>query len=337
MRKEKLKELVLFLLSIILLVIIVRYLKIFSFLGNVLTVLMPVFIGYVYAWIFNPLIKKLSQKYNRNVVCIGLFLLFILLVGLFLYLLIPVFYKEIMEIIELLPEMFHMFESKINHMGFKDFLDNLLTFLVDNVPLYLIDFVKGLFKYLGVIGIGLVLGLYISMDYEKMIKKFYQWIPKKYTCVVVNLTQEVSVEVRKCVNGTLFVAFCVFVLDSLCFWFVKLDAPLLFGALCGIDLIPYICPYIGSVVAVCVGFTQSKLIGILTLVICIAVQSIENYVLQPIVMSKSIRISPVLIIIGLLIFGNLFGVVGMILSTPCVAIIKVIFEHIGNVLRKCKE
>ena len=223
-------------------------------------------------------------------------------------------------------------------MGFKDCLDNILTFLVNNVPLYLVNFVKSLFKYLGVIGIGLILGLYISIDYEKIVKKIYDIVPKKHKCVVINLSQEVSEEVRKCVNGTLFVAFCVFVMDSLCFWLIGLDAPLLFGALCGLtDLIPYIGPYIGGIAAVCVGFTESKLVGILTIILCVVVQSIENYVLQPIVMSKSIKISPVLIIIGLLVFGNLFGVVGMILATPCVAIIKVIAEHISGVLEKCKE
>lgn len=338
MREEKLKNIVLLLLAIILIVIIVKYLKIFDFIGRILTIFIPVFIGFIYAWIFNPIIRKLSEKYNRNFICIGLFLLFVLIVVLFLYLLIPVFYKEISELIEILPNLFYNLEKRINNMGFKDYLDNILTFLVNNVPLVLLDFVKNFFKYLGVIGIGLILGLYISIDYEKIVQKFYSLVPKKHKCVVINLSDEVSTEVRKCVNGTLLVAFCVFIMDSLCFWLIGLDAPLLFGALCGLtDLIPYIGPYIGGIIAVCVGFTESKIVGILTLVICIIVQAIENYILQPIVMSKSIKISPVLIIIGLLVFGNLFGVIGMILATPCVAVIKVIVEHINSVLEKCKE
>lgn len=338
MREDKLKELVLLLVAIILIVIIVKYLKIFSFIGRILTIFIPVFIGFIYAWMFNPIIRKVSKKYNRNVACIGLFLLFVLCVVSFFYLLIPVFYKEVAELLEVLPVLFKMLEKYVNNMGFRDMLDNLLVFLVDNVPLYLVGFVKSLFQSIGVIGVGLILGLYISMDYEKIVKKFYDLVPKKHKCVVVNLSDEVSTEVRKCVNGTLFVAFCVFVMDSLCFWFIGLDAPLLFGALCGLtDLIPYVGPYIGGIVAVCVGFTESKLVGILTLVICVVVQAIENYILQPIVMSKSIKISPVLIIVGLLVFGNLFGVVGMIFATPSVAVIKVCSEHISGVLAKCKE
>lgn len=338
MNEKKLKEIVLFLIAIILVVFIVRYTKILSFIEKVLIVLIPVFIGFIYAWLFNPLIKKLDKKNKRGIISVLVFFGVILIAGTFLYFLIPVFYQEIAELIEILPELFGNIEDKINNMGLKDCLDNILIFLVDNVPLYLVNFVKSLFKYLGVIGIGLILGLYMSIDYERIVKKIYDILPKKHKCVVINLSQEVSEEVRKCVNGTLFVAFCVFVMDSICFWLIGLDAPLLFGALCGLtDLIPYIGPYIGGIVVVCVGFTESKLVGILTIILCVVVQSIENYVLQPIVMSKSIKISPVLIIIGLLVFGNLFGVFGMIFATPCVAIIKVIAEHIGGVLAKCRE
>lgn len=338
MNEKKLKEIVLFLIAIILIVFIVRYTKILSFVKKILIILIPVFIGFVYAWLLNPLIKKLDKKNKRGIISVLVFFGVILVVGVFLYFLIPVFYQEISELIEILPELFGNIEDKINNMGFKDCLDNILVFLVDNVPLYLVNFIKSLFKYLGVIGIGLILGLYMSMDYEKIVKKIYDIVPKKHKCVVINLSQEVSEEVRKCVNGTLFVAFCVFVMDSLSFWLIGLDAPLLFGALCGItDLIPYIGPYIGGIAAVVVGFTESKFIGVLTIILCIVVQSIENYVLQPIVMSKSIKISPVLIIIGLLVFGNLFGVVGMIMATPSVAIIKVIAEHIKGVLEKCRD
>ena len=77
--------------------------------------------------------------------------------------------------------------------------------------------------------------------------------------------------------------------------------------------------------------------GLFTLGACILVQLIENYVLQPLVMSKKIEISPVLIISGLLIFGNLFGFMGMILATPCVAMMKVLFVYMKKALDKCNK
>ena len=99
--------------------------------------------------------------------------------------------------------------------------------------------------------------------------------------------------------------------------------------LCGItDLIPYVGPYIGGAVAVIVGFAESPFIGFLTLIVAIVVQLVENNILQPIVMSKTMKLHPVTIIVGLLIFEHFFGIVGMILATPIMSVIKVILEFI---------
>ena len=145
------------------------------------------------------------------------------------------------------------------------------------------------------------------------------------------LLNDIGIEVRKCVNGTILVACMVFICDVIGFAIVGLNAALLFGLFCGItDLIPYIGPYIGTAVATIVGFTQSPLIGIGVLLIACLVQLIESYVLQPIVMSKATNLHPVLIIVGLLIFGYFFGIVGMVLATPILSILKVIWHFLNN-------
>lgn len=338
MKIDKLKELVLVLIAFILIIFLIKYLNIFKYLGILFTVLIPLFIGFIYSWIFNPLISKLSKIMKRNIVCILLFLLIVLLFSLFIYFLVPMFYKEIMEFIEILPDYFSKVEVKVESIGLKDSLDKVISFIVNNVPSYLITIVGSVFKYVGVVIVGLILGLYISMDYEKIVKKIYDLVPMKYKCVVINLSQEVSGAVRKCVNGTLLVASFVFILDSLCFLLIGLDSAFLLGIICGItDLIPYVGPYIGGIVAVLVGFTESRVLGILSLIVVFVVQSIENYVLQPIIMSKSIKISPVLVIVGLLVFGRVFGVFGMIFATPVLAMLKVLLDKFNKVVKKCKK
>jgi predicted PurR-regulated permease PerM len=123
----------------------------------------------------------------------------------------------------------------------------------------------------------------------------------------------------------------VLVCDTIGFTIVGLEAPLLFGVFCGLtDLIPYIGPYIGGAAAVVVGFSQGPVIGISVLIICIIVQLVENYILQPVVMSKAMQLHPVTIIVGLLIFGHFFGIIGMIIATPCIALLKVIYRFIVN-------
>ena len=158
-----------------------------------------------------------------------------------------------------------------------------------------------------------------------------KFFPKKYQNDTKKLIEEIGIEVRKCVNGTLLVAFMVFIGDSIGFALIGLKAPVLFGLLCGItDLIPYVGPYIGGIAAVIVGFSQSTLIGILTIIVVVIIQLIENYELQPVVMSKTMKLHPVTIMIGLLIFGHFFGIVGMVLATPTIALCKVIVRFFAR-------
>ena len=97
--------------------------------------------------------------------------------------------------------------------------------------------------------------------------------------------------------------------------------------LCGItDLIPYVGPYIGGAVAVIVGFAQSPITGIFVLIVTVLVQLVENNILQPVVMSKTMQLHPVTIIVGLLVFQHFFGILGMILCTPTIALLKVVWQ-----------
>ena len=329
MKITNLKKLVLTLISIVLIIIIIKYLKIINGLCIILKILAPVFIGFIYAWLLNPLINKLSKKYKRNIVCIITFLLIISFILGLLIILIPTIYKEIQEVITLLPKMFDTIQAKISKLNIDINTNKIIDFLITNIPIYIINFIQKTIKYLGIIVIGLILGLYASIDYEKIVLSFYKIIPLKYKETFIKLSTQISSNVHKCVNGTLLIASIVFVGDTICFLFLGLDAPLLLGLLCGLtDLIPYIGPYIGGAIAVLVAFTESKTLCILTIISCVIVQIIENNILQPIIMSKTMKISPIFILIGLLIFGNLFGIIGMLLASPIIAIIKVILDYL---------
>ena len=188
-----------------------------------------------------------------------------------------------------------------------------------------------IFSGIGTFVISLVIGIYMLIDFDSINSHLMHFIPKKNKDEINGLIKEIGEELRKCVNGTLFVAFMVFVGDSIGFALIGLKAPVLFGLLCGItDLIPYIGPYIGGIAAVIVGFSQSPIIGIITIIIVCLVQCVENYVLQPVVMSKTMKLHPVTIMIGLLIFGHFFGIVGMILATPTIALFKVIYRFFAK-------
>ena len=330
---------------ILIVTIIVREWGILKFLLNILGVLAPFFLGFVLAWLMNPLVTRMEKKKIPRVVgTLIVYSVFLLILLLFIRFLIPVIYEQLQVLINNLPAIFRELESFLDSIfskfgniqgfdlqGMKESILQTVTSYLNNfmtsAPAFIMNFAGGLFSSMVTICFGLVIGIYMLIDFDSINGHLLQLLPKKNRFEASLLITNISTEVRKSVNGTLLVATMVFICDSIGFWIVGLQAPILFGLLCGItDLIPYVGPYIGGAVAVVVAFAQSPLVGFLTLLVAIIVQLIENNILQPIIMSKTMKLHPVTIIVGLLIFEHFFGIIGMILATPCIALGKVVWK-----------
>ena len=329
--------------------LIIKEWGILKLIVTLLKVATPFFIGFVLAWLFNPIVVKLENRgWKRGLACITVYLAFIIILFAFFGMLIPTLYNQLNDLVAALPSIFNqvklwvtnfldkfsgseMFNvAEIESNIFKT-MENLAGGIANDLPSTIVSIAGSLVSGLGTIGVSLVVGIYLLFDFNDVTDHLLKYIPKSHKEETKNLVDNIANELRKCVNGTLLVAFMVFVCDSIGFAFAGLKSPILFGLLCGItDLIPYIGPYIGGVAAVIVGFSQNPIIGIITLIVATIVQLVENYVLQPVVMSKTMQLHPVTIIIGLLIFGHFFGIVGMILATPILSLFKVLYRFLAT-------
>lgn len=326
--------------------VLLKELGVFKFIGSVLNVLAPLFIGFIVAWLFAPLVDKMTKKgISRILASMIVYVIFIAFLIVFFRIFIPIIYNELNELIKTLPSITEKITDFINSTFDKidsdafnietiktnilDAITNYGTSISSNLPTTIVTIMSNLVSGLGTIFFGLIIGLYMLFDFDNVTNLLLKVIPVKHQVEVASLVEKIGSEVRKCVNGTLLVACMVFVCDTIGFSIIGLKSALLFGLFCGItDLIPYIGPYLGTAVATVVGLTQSPLIGLGVFIIACVVQLIESYVLQPIVMSKATNLHPVVIICGLLIFGHFFGIIGMILASPIMSVIKVIFEFI---------
>ena len=326
--------------------ILLKELGAFKFLVGVLNVLAPLFIGFGVAWLFAPLVDRLTKKgISRIFASMIVYVIFIVFLLVFFRIFIPIIYNELNELIKTLPSILSKITDFINNIFDKldteafdmkavktnvlDAITKYGTSISSNLPTTIVSLMSNLVSGLGTIFFGLIIGLYMLFDFDNVTNLLLKIIPVKHQVEVASLVEKIGSEVRKCVNGTLLVACMVFICDTIGFGIIGLKSALLFGLFCGItDLIPYIGPYLGTAVATVVGLTQSPLIGLGVFIIACIVQLIESYVLQPIVMSKATNLHPVIIICGLLIFGHFFGIVGMILATPIMSVIKAILEFI---------
>lgn len=346
---------VVFILSILALILIAfKILKdfgVFSFLGTVIGIMSPLFIGVIIAWCLEPFVNKLSKRgINRNISTVIVFCSFIAIVVLIFYLFIPVFLNQLDKMIEVVPKLINEIDSwckgffssvsELYRVDLSEFQNELYSMMFNTFESItkelprtamniLISFFNGSINFL----IGLVIGLYLLFDFNNIRRHFLKYIPFKLHGDVIDLGDSLGSNLKQFVSGTLFGTVVLFVFQSASFYIVGLDAPFVFGFICAVtNIIPYIGPYIGGIPAVLIAFTISNTTGFLTLLAVFLSQLLESYVLHPIIMSKSVKLHPVTIIVGLLLFGHFFGIMGMILSTPVISCMKVIFNFIETKL-----
>lgn len=314
--------------------------KIFDFILTILRVVSPLFIGLVTAWLLNPVVKWFKDRGLKRIW--GSIITYVILIGiiaLFLGTLIPLFSNQINDFAASIPGIFKIIESWANDIfntlegigaldveaiknDFYSSVSNIGTNLTTELPAMTVTFVKGLLSSVTNILVGLIIGFYISISFENP-DGVIAVLPKNMRELTKEILDEMEKSLRNFVTGALLDALFVFFISSLCLWLVGLKAPLLFGFFCGLtNMIPYAGPYIGGIPAVIVGFSQNPTTGLFTLAVLAIIQTLEGNFIQPLIMSKTTSLHPVTIILGLLIFGHFWGIIGMFISTPVIACVK---------------
>jgi len=323
-----------------------KELNIKSTLLVILKILTPLFIGIAVAWLFDPFVKKLKKKgIKRSLGATIAYIIFIALLAIIIGSIIPILIEQINDFAKSLPSIFDSIKNWINDifdklnniegldaMSMKDEVykkvENIGIGLTSSLPELLINTVKSFFSGIGTFLIGLIIGFYLLVGFDNANELMITWLPKRMQNDARDLLNEVNTSFRRFIKGAFYDCSLVFVVTSLGFMLVGLKGALLFGLFCGItNVIPYAGPYIGGAPAVIVGFSQGPLTGLLTLLVVFVVQFLEGNLLQPVIMSKTTKLHPVTIMVGLLIFGHFFGIVGMVLSTPIIAAIKIIIIY----------
>ncbi len=322
-------------------IIILKELHVKEIFISILKILLPLFLGLFIAWLFDPIVSKLQSKGIRRT--IGTSLVYVVFIGiLFLILkaLIPLLMNQINDFVKMIPSVFENIKVWANEVferfdGFskadiKSFKANLFSNieevgdnLTSSLPELTISTLKTLFSGIGNFLVGLIIGFFLLINFNNTSESIITLFPIKMQKDVKDIFVIINTSFRRFINGAIADSTLVFIVSSIAFLFAGLKAPLLFGLFCGItNVIPYVGPYIGGVPAVVVAFSQSTKIGIIVLVCIIVIQALEGNLIQPLIMSKSTKLHPVTVIIGLLIFGHFFGIIGMVISTPVIGACK---------------
>jgi len=96
------------------------------------------------------------------------------------------------------------------------------------------------------------------------------------------------------------------------------------------DLIPLVGATLGAVVATIAGFIHSVPAGIALIIFFVVYQQLENHLLQPVILSRTVKLNPLTVLVAILVFVELAGVLGALLAIPFAGIVQVIIRDVWD-------
>ena len=103
---------------------------------------------------------------------------------------------------------------------------------------------------------------------------------------------------------------------------------MLLGVIFGItNMIPFIGPIFGTLIAVGINFFYSPFVALMILVFLLIVQQVETLIIDPKVVGQKMGLNPFLTLLAVTIGGKFMGMIGMILGVPIMGVIKLYFTQ----------
>lgn len=177
-----------------------------------------------------------------------------------------------------------------------------------------------------------LLTYFILKDYKSLRNNLMNWLPNPSFELGWMIYYRVTCQLQAYIRGVMIQSLIMAVVASLGFYLIGLDIPVLIGSLTGLlNLIPYIGPLISMLLAVLIASAMTPFdptLVYMSIAVIIAAQVIDNFIVIPSVIANAVDLHPVLVIVGVLIFGNLFGTIGVILAIPALATAKIIYTNL---------
>lgn len=309
------------------------YKQALNFVGKILS---PFIISALFAYLLHPFVKKIeSFRVQKSLAIIIIYLIFLGSISLFILHSMPKIRLQLEQLTEQLPNLIYMYEQFVFSIydstsllpeAFHDQIDALLETIEKRTDRFLnklLNNVSHLFDLLIIITVIPVLTFYFLKDLER-IKEFTKRLcPKQYQEGLKLILESINSGLGNYIRGQLIVCFFVGLSGWLALEFIGLNYAALLGIIMGLtNIIPYFGPLIGVLPALAIAATESTRAVFLVILASFIIQMLENNLLSPYIVGKSVNIHPIGIIFALILGAQTFGILGMILAVPLMTIIK---------------
>jgi len=330
-----------------------QLLALIALVGFVLWLLAPVLtpfaIAAMFAYLFDPLVQRLQRLHLSRGAAVGVVsVALLLLLILVLLLLIPYLERQFKILLQQLPDWIAWLQN--DAVGWINARFGLGLEMPDAQQLSAIfqehwkeagGTAATVLAQVGKSGFALVSRIvhlvvvpvaffYLLRDWDAMIARIHDLLPRSVEPTVVRLARESDVTLSGFVRGPLSVMIVLGIFYAIALLLVGLDIGPLIGIIAGlISFVPYLGGIIGVLMAVIAALVayHDWLHVILVLVVFGIGHVLEAYVLVPRLVGEKIGLHPLAVIFAILAFGELFGFLGVLLALPIASVANVLLRY----------
>ncbi|MFO8129993.1 MAG: AI-2E family transporter [Bacteroidales bacterium] len=321
----------------------VTLLFVFLFISGIILArdfLAPVVLAILFSYLLLPVVNFL-EKHNVHSILANLISILLLLV--ILTSIILIMYKNLEALLSDLPTLKAKANQNIDQMA--GFIEANFGITIQSQKTYLKEGISNLFAAGGTFTKSIfsattstifklaVLPVFIFylLFYRHHIHEFIlKAIPESRRNTINDIVSKISYVTPRYIGGVFTVVLILSVLNSIGLYIIGLDHPIVFGIISAIfNFIPYFGTWIGAIIpflfALLTGSTPHLALAVIFLFIII--QFIENNILTPNITGSYVNLNPLFTIFSIIVGGMIWGLIGMFVIVPVLAMIKITFEH----------
>lgn len=315
-------------------------------------VVIPFVAAFLVAYLFSPVVEKLSKFLPRwlsiSIVFIGIGLILTWAI----WFVFPLVWKQLMYARDSIPAGIHWVNSTFLPWVSNTFNVERMELDTDQISKVVMDYVQTNYSAdslqsmalkiaqsgLSFISVGgtivliPIIAFYFLLDWNRMLNSMKNLIPRPYEQSTLKIVGECHSVLGAFVKGQFLVMILLGIVYAVGLQLVGLEVGLIIGMVAGLcSIIPYLGFGVGIIAAIIACFFQFGLDPkhlFLVLAVFGVGQLIEGYILQPFLLGDKIGLSPVAVVFAVLAGAQLAGFLGMLIALPVAAIIVVLLKHV---------
>jgi len=305
------------------------------FLYLIRDILVIVFVAVIIAAAVNGPVSWLQRhRVPRLLGVVFIYLLLFFLLGLIITLVFPPLAEQIKQLATHFPEIMEKIGLSVQKWWGRYEIEGNLQALLGNISGRLNQATSSVFAtIIGLFGglfsaiVVLVISFYLANQERGVKKLLVSLTPKEHRDYASDLIDRIEGKIGAWLRGQLILMFIVGVLVFIGLHFLGVKYALTLALIAGFfEIIPYVGPIISAVPATILAFLQAPFLALMVIILFTVINQMENYILIPQVMKRTVGLSPIVIIIVMLIGAKLAGLLGIVLSVPVAAAIGEFFK-----------